>query len=405
MSLEQARHKDPTPGPAWEVFLAFLKLGLTSFGGPVAHVGYFRLELVETRKWVTDLQFGQLLAICQFLPGPASSQLGFSLGLIRAGWKGALAAFLAFTTPSAMLLVAFAAFLPSLDGPLGTAAIHGLKIVAFAVVAHGVLGMGRRLCSDARRASIAILAAAAVLAASSSLVQLLVVVGGAVAGIWLCRDAQPSEDQDLGLGYGPRVGWTCLILFAVLLVGLPLLAHHGPGELAVADAFYRAGAMVFGGGHVVLPLLEQSTVAPGWLTQDQFLAGYGAAQAIPGPMFSFAAYLGFVISTGAGGFSGAGIALLTIFLPGFLLVAGVLPLWRRIATGKLAARAIAGVGAAVVGLLAAALYDPIFVSAINSPIDAAIGLLGFLGLATRRTSAWVVVIGCVLASLAITLLP
>jgi len=398
-TVAESAHFKGTP---LEVFVTFLKLGLSSFGGPIAH--YFRIELVEKRKWVSDSQYGQLLAICQFLPGPASSQLGFSLGLLRAGWLGALAAFLAFTTPSALLLIAFAAFLPYLSGSVGEAAIHGLKLVALAVVSQGVLGMLRQLCPDTQRVTIAAVAAVILLVVGSASMQLLVVAGGAIAGVLLCRTVEPSAEDDLHLGYGHGFGWVLLGVFALLLAGLPLLAGEGAGLLAVADSFYRAGALVFGGGHVVLPLLEESVVASGWIPQDQFLAGYGAAQAVPGPMFSFAAYLGAVLPGEYGGIAAAVVALLGIFLPGFLLVAGALPLWRLVSSGKTAARAIAGVNAAVVGLLGAALYDPIFISAVRGPIDAAIGIIALMLLLSWRLSPLIVVAWCVFASVSASML-
>jgi chromate transporter len=381
-----------------EVFGAFLKLGLTSFGGPIAHLGYYRRELVERRKWLDDSQFAQLLALCQFLPGPASSQLGFSIGLLRAGWGGAAAAFAAFTLPSALLLFAFAAALPQLSGPAGSAAIHGLKLVALVVVAHGVLGMARQLCPDAARASIATLAAGAVLVAGTAWMQLAVVAAGAAAGVVWCRGVQPVPGGGLLLPHGARVGWLLLTIFFVLLLGLPLAARGGEGLLAVAAAFYRAGALVFGGGHVVLPLLEETVVRPGWISADEFLAGYGAAQAVPGPMFTLAAYLGARLPGAEGGAVGASVALAAIFLPGFLLVAGVLPLWRAIAGRPLTARAIAGVNAAVVGLLGAALYDPVWTSAVRGPADVAIALAGFTLLAAWRAGAIAVVLWCVAAS-------
>ncbi len=383
---------------AGEVFVAFLKLGLTSFGGPIAHLGYYRREFVERRRWVDDSQFAQLLALCQFLPGPASSQLGFSLGLLRAGWGGALAAFLAFTLPSALLLFAFAAALPQISGAAGSAALHGLKLVALVVVAHGVLGMARQLCPDAERASIATLAAGAVLVAGTAWMQLVVVALGAAAGVVWCRGVQPVAGGGLLLPHGPRAGWVLLGLFLILLLGLPLAARGSEGLLAVAAAFYRAGALVFGGGHVVLPLLEETVVKPGWISADEFLAGYGAAQAVPGPMFTLAAYLGARLPGAEGGVVGASVALAAIFLPGFLLVGGVLPLWRAIAGRPVAARAIAGVNAAVVGLLGAALYDPVWTSAVRGALDVAIALAGFTLLAAWRAGAIVVVLWCVAAS-------
>ncbi len=389
----------PAAGSAGEVFRTFLHLGLTSFGGPIAHIGYFRRALVEQRRWVSDGQFAQLLAICQFLPGPSSSQLGFSLGLLRAGWTGALAAFVAFTLPSAVLLVLFASLLPWLGSGAGAATLQGLKIVAFAVVADGVLGMARKLCPDATRGSVAVITAVAVLLLDSVWAQVLVVLAGAAAGLVLVRGAEGLQDAALPVRHGLRLALLLLGLFALLLLGLPLLAGAGGSALAVADAFYRAGALVFGGGHVVLPLLETSVVDPGWLSQDTFLAGYGAAQAIPGPMFAFAAYLGALIPGAVPGVVMAAVALLAIFLPGLLLVSGVLPLWHRLSARPAAARLVAGVNAAVVGLLGAALYDPIFVSGIRSTPDLAIGLVAFAMLALWRWSALVVVVWCVLASL------
>jgi chromate transporter len=393
----------PPATSALQVFAVFLKLGLTSFGGPIAHIGYYRRELVERRGWVGESQFAQLLALCQFLPGPASSQFGFSVGLLRAGWAGALAAFVAFTLPSALLLFVFAALLPHVSGPIGLAAIHGLKLVALAVVAQGVLGMTRQLCPDLPRVTIAAVAAAAILVTGPAWVQLVVVAAGGVAGLVFCRGVQPIAGADLHLGYGPRLGATLLVVFVVLLAALPLLARDS-NLVAVAEAFYRAGALVFGGGHVVLPLLEESVVAPGWVSRDDFLAGYGAAQAVPGPMFSFAAYLGARLPGAEGGLLGASVALVAIFLPGFLLVAGVLPLWRAVAGRPSEARAVAGVNAAVVGLLGAALYDPVWTSAVRGPVDVAIALVGFTMLGAWRAPALAVVCWCVVASVAAALL-
>ncbi len=385
-----------------EVLAAFAKLGLTSFGGPIAHLGYYRREFVERRKWVEEGDFAQLVALCQFLPGPASSQLGFSLGLLRAGWLGALAAFLAFTLPSAMLLFAFAALLPYVSGGAGEAAIHGLKLVAVAVVAQGVLGMARQLCPDAARATIAAVSAALILATGHAWVQILVVALGALAGLAVCREVKPVTAAALHPPYGVRFGWVLIAVFAILLLGLPFAAQRG-GVFALVEAFYRAGALVFGGGHVVLPLLRETVVAPGWISEDEFLAGYGAAQAVPGPLFTLAAYLGARIPGAEGGLLGATLALVAIFLPGFLLVAGALPLWRSIAGRKAAVRAVAGVNAAVVGLLGAALYDPVWTGAVRSALDVGIAAIGFTLLVAWRASALVVVLWCVVASLAIAL--
>ena len=387
-----------------EVFGAFLKLGLTSFGGPIAHLGYFRREFVERRRWLQEGEFAQLLALCQFLPGPASSQLGFSLGLLRGGWPGALAAFAAFTLPSAVLLFAFAGLLPHVTGTAGGAALHGLKLVAVAVVSQGVLGMARQLCPDAARASIAAIGAAWILASAHAWTQIAVVLLGAAAGFALCRNAPALSGERLRPPHGAALGWALIALFALLLLGLPLLAHGRQGLLPIIEGFYRAGALVFGGGHVVLPLLRETVVTPGWISADDFLAGYGAAQAVPGPMFTLAAYLGARLPGADGGLLGAALALGAIFLPGFLLVAGFLPLWRSLAGQPRAAAAVAGVNAAVVGLLGAALYDPVWTSAVRGGVDLAIALIGFTLLVAWRASALAVLVWCVAASVAVATL-
>jgi chromate transporter len=386
-------------GTVGEVFRAFLKLGLTSFGGPVAHLGYFRREFVERRKWVGESQFAQLLALCQFLPGPASSQLGFSLGLLRAGWAGGLAAFAGFTLPSAALLFGFAIAMPHMAGGAGEAAMHGLKLVALAVVAQGVWGMARRLCPDAVRMAIAAVAAGAIVLAERAWMQLVVVAVGALAGLAWCRGVESLHGVAIVPRHRVRSGWGLLALFVLLLAGLSF-GERGSGLLAVAAGFYRAGALVFGGGHVVLPLLQETVVRPGWISSGDFMAGYGAAQAVPGPMFSLAAYLGARLPGSQGGLPGATVALAMIFLPGLLLVAGVLPLWSNVASRPSAARAIAGVNAAVVGLLAAALYNPVWTSAVREPVDVAIGLVGFAQLVAWRLSPLWVVAWCVVAAIA-----
>lgn len=395
--MSEAKAETGTKGSAADVFGTFLKLGLTSFGGPIAHLGYFRKELVERRRWLSESQFSQLLAICQFLPGPASSQLGFSLGLLRAGWLGAMAAFLAFTLPSALLLVGFASMLPFLSGQIGGAAIHGLKLVACAVVADAVLGMSRTLCPDAQRRSIALLAASALLLMGSAWSQLFVVLAGAVAGVIFCRESVAVGEGHIQVAYGKRLGTILFAIFLSLLVALAFLPPE-TGLYAVAAAFYRAGALVFGGGHVVLPLLEESVVEVGWVTRESFLAGYGAAQAVPGPMFAFSAYLGAIIPGEHGSWLGASIALVFMFLPGFLLVAAALPMWQAISHNPTAVNAIAGVNAAVVGLLGAALYNPIFTSGITSDSDLAIVLVSFGMLTIWRLSPLFVVVWCVTAS-------
>jgi chromate transporter len=390
----------PARGTAAEVFATFLRLGLTSFGGPIAHLGYFRREIVERRRWVTEAQFAEVLALCQFLPGPASSQMGFSLGLLRAGWGGALAAFVAFTAPSALLLFAFAMLLPDVPASIARVLVHGLKLVAVAVVAHGVLGMARNLCPDATRATIAAAGAFMILATGSAWMQLAVVAVGALAGLALCRDARTPPSEAPPLPHGRRAGFALLGTYVLLLAALPLAAGALDGVAALVWAFYRSGSLVFGGGHVVLPLLQQAVVEPGWLTRDEFLAGYGAAQAVPGPMFTLASYLGARIPDVLGPAGNASVAVAAIFLPGFLLISAVLPLWRSLSSHPAAARAIAGVNAAVVGLLAAALYDPVWTSAIVTPVDAGIAIVGFTMLAAWRAPALAVVAWCVAAAFA-----
>lgn len=397
---QKTASNSPADNSPAEVFTTFLKLGCSSFGGPIAHIGYFRKELVERRKWITEGQFTQLLAICQFLPGPTSSQLGFSLGLARAGWPGALAAFIAFTLPSALLLVGFAFLSHLLIGSFVQSAVHGLKIVAFAVVADAVLGMAKKLCPDIHRASLALLAACLLIfLANDYWIQLLVVIGGGIGGILMVKSASAEPLLHLPFGYSKKIAGMLLLVFFALLIGLPLLAFDNTGLAPLADAFYRAGALVFGGGHVVLPLLEDSVVSSGWVAKETFLAGYGASQAIPGPMFAFSAYLGAAIPTGENAWLGATVALLFIFLPGFLLIAAVVPFWQSVADSIIANNAIAGINAAVVGLLGAALYDPIFTSAILSLMDMAIGVVALAMLSVWRLSVLTVVAWCTVMSM------
>lgn len=380
-------------GSAWEVFRVFLRLGLTSFGGPVAHLGYFRSELVERRAWLDDREYGDLVALCQFLPGPASSQVGFGVGLHRAGIRGALAAFVAFTLPSAAIMVAFAYGAAVFAGPIGGGVLTGLKIVAVAIVAQAVLGMARTLTPDRRRASIAALAAVAALVLAGSLGQILAIVLGAVAGYLFCRTQPAMPGPSLHVPVRRSVGVLCLAASGILLLGAPILAAAtGSGAVALFDAFFRSGAFVFGGGHVVLPLLQAAVVDPGWVSDPQFLAGYGAAQALPGPLFTFAAYLGAISSTGPGGVAGALIALLAIFLPGFLLLLGVLPFWNGLRERPAAQAVMRGANAAVVGILAAALYTPVFVTAVTSPASFCLALVCFVLLVAWRMPPWAVVI-------------
>lgn len=388
-------------GSAGEVFTAFLRLGLTSFGGPLAHLGYLRQQFVTRRGWLDESGFAQLLAVCQFLPGPASSQLSLAIGLFRAGWAGALAAFVGFTLPSALLLFAFAGLAQRLDPTLGAALVHGLKLVAVAVVAHGVLGMWRQLVPDAARGLIAIVALALAVLVGSVAGQLLAIGCGAVLGLGLCRRAGALDVAVFPLHYGRRTAAAVLALFlvglAVALLCVP--ATGSPGPLALAAAFYQAGALVFGGGHVVLPLLQHSVVDSGWVTAETFLAGYGAAQAVPGPMFAVAAFLGAEVPLGLPPAVGALIALLALFAPGFLLLLAVLPVWSALARHRAAARAVAGVNAAVVGLLLAALHDPVWPQGIRTPVDLVIAATGFVLLARWHVPAGWVVLWCVTASL------
>lgn len=371
---------------AKQVFWAFLQLGLTSFGGPAAHVGYFRTAFVERRAWLDESQFAQLLAVSQFLPGPASSQLGFAIGLHRAGWLGALAAFLAFTTPSVLLLIVLAAILPSIDAAWSDPIIHGLKLVAVAVVTHGVLGMAKGLLPDIQRRAIAALAIIVMLLSSSSLGQMAVIVLGAVLGMLLLAHIPLTASSPLNVPVASNTAKLLLALFALLLMTAILLTTHSDWQTLLAS-YYRSGALVFGGGHVVLPLLDQAVVTPGLVTEAQFMAGYGAAQAVPGPMFSLAAFLGYV----QGGVGYALLAVAVIFLPGFLLLGGVLPYWHKLTEQVWAGRLVAGVNAAVVGLLAATLYDPIATSALVQWSDWLIALLGFSLLQWLRLNPlWVV---------------
>jgi chromate transporter len=388
--VDDDRTTGTSSGSAGEVFAAFLKLGLTSFGGPIAHLGYFRDEFVTRRRWLSDAAYADLVALCQFLPGPASSQTGFALGLMRAGWTGALAAFVAFTLPSALLLVAFALTAASLGGPVADGALHGLKLVAVAIVAQAVLGMAKSLCPDAPRASIAAGAVVLLALLPGAVGMVGAILAGALAGLLLKRGSASTAQAALPVPVPRGVALAALAAFAGLLVALPLLAPLGQGW-AVADAFYRAGALVFGGGHVVLPLLEAEVVAPGWVTPDAFLAGYGAAQAVPGPLFTFAAYLGAVLGPAPNGIAGASLALLAIFLPGFLVLIGCLPFWDILRRNAQAQSAMQGANAAVVGILGAALYDPVFTSAVRGLPDLALALGFFVLLVAWKTPPWVVV--------------
>ncbi|MGN6818314.1 MAG: chromate efflux transporter [Sphingomonas sp.] len=384
-------------GSAREVLLVFLKLGLTAFGGPVAHLGYFRDELVVRRRWLDERDYAELLGLCQFLPGPASSQLGFALGLTRAGPLGGVAAWIGFTLPSALLMAGFALAAGSLSGSFEKPLVHGLKLAAVAIVAQALIGMARRLTPDLRRAAIALAAAAIMLWLARPAAQIALIGAGALAGLILCRGHEPSASDAPGWAPSRRAGALLLAAFGALLIALPLFASLGP-DIALAAVFYRAGALVFGGGHVVLPLLRASLV-PGWMTDDRFLAGYGAAQAVPGPLFTLAAYLGVAAMPHAAA-SGAVIAIVAIFAPGLMLIAGILPYRGTIARSRRAGAAVAGINASVVGLLGAALYDPVWISAVGSIRDAIVAGAALVAL-TLRVPPIGVVAGCVLVSLSL----
>jgi chromate transporter len=389
VSRADAQH----PGHWLEVLSIFTRLGLTSFGGPVAHLGYFREEFVVRRQWFDDRTYADLVALCQFLPGPASSQVGIAIGLSRAGYLGALAAWTGFTLPSAFALVLFAYGMSALGGASGQGWIHGLKVAAVAVVAQAVLGMMRTLAPDRERATLAVAAAVLVLAVPSAWGQIGAIVVGALVGLSLPRAAVSLDHVSLPLQVGRTAGTVFLALFAVLLVGLPLLAAAVSSQgLAMFEAFYRAGSLVFGGGHVVLPLLQASVVPPGWVDNDAFLAGYGAAQAVPGPLFTFAAYLGAAMKPEPNGWIGAAICLAAVFLPSFLLVFGALPFWEDLRKRPAAQAALRGVNAAVVGLLLAALYNPVWTAGITSTGDFALAMAAFLLLFMWQTPPWLVVI-------------
>ena len=387
-----------------EVLLAFLKLGLTSFGGPVAHIGYFREEFVVRRRWLDEHAYADLVGLCQFLPGPASSQVGFSIGLMRAGYLGGLAAWTGFTLPSAIALVLFAYGATLLSGPVGVGLIHGLKLVAVAIVAQAVWGMARVLCPDRERASIAVAAALIILLFSTSPVaQIAAIALGGVAGLWLCRAELPPATGHIAVPVSRTTGFLALAVFFILLAGLPVLRGLGlwPGA-ALFEAFYRSGALVFGGGHVVLPLLREAFVTPGWISDDAFLAGYGAAQAIPGPLFSFAAYLGAVVRPSPHGLFGAALGLIGIFLPGLLILMGTLPFWDALRKRASARAVMRGVNAAVVGLLGAALYNPVWTSSVKLPGDFAIALVGFVILTVWRAPPIIVVLIGALGGIGLT---
>lgn len=380
-------------GSAWSVFLVFLRLGLTSFGGPVAHLGYFRAEFVERRRWLDDRSFLDLVALCQFLPGPASSQVGIAVGLARAGWAGSLAAWLGFTLPSALALIAFGYGIERSAALAQSGAVHGLKVVAVAVVAQAVWGMARSLCPDRPRAGVAVLSALLALALPGAAGQVAAIVLSALAGRWLLQLAVDAGGAHRPYRVSRRAGALALGAFLVLLVLLPLLAAAAASPLLrLVDGFYRAGALVFGGGHVVLPLLQATVVPSGAVANADFVAGYGAAQAVPGPLFTFAAYLGTLIRGPWPPWVGGLVFLLAIFLPAWLLVVGALPFWDALRRRPRVRSAMAGVNAGVVGILAAALYDPVWTTAIHRGADFGLALGAFALLVGARVSPVVVVV-------------
>ena len=434
--MNEAKDAEHSP---WAVFLIFLRLGLSSFGGPVAHLGYFHAEFVARRRWLGERAYADLVALCQFLPGPASSQVGMAIGLQRAGYAGAFAAWAGFTLPSAIALILFALGLARHGDALPSGALHGLKVVAVAVVAQAVWGMAGKLCIGRARISLMALAACMALALPTAWTQVGVIALAGLVGLALfsaqaeagvrepsaaTRRAASSvaragdfgplpsasvplegvSEPDSGVlrsitgAPGLRSGWLWLAAFFALLAALPLLAALQPdGWLARVDAFYRSGALVFGGGHVVLPLLQAEVVPTGWVDGEAFLAGYGAAQAVPGPLFTFAAFLGAAAQGGYGGWVGGIVCLLAVFAPSFLLVAGALPLWERLRGDARMQAALAGINAAVVGLLLAALYQPVWTSAIHRPQDFALGLVALVALMSWKWPPWLVVAACGLA--------
>jgi chromate transporter len=388
---------------AAEVFLVFLRLGLTSFGGPVAHLGYFHEEFVSRRKWLNEQTYADIVALCQFLPGPASSQVGMAVGLSRGGYIGALAAWTGFTLPSAIALVSFAYGVTAITGLASSAWLHGLKIAAVAIVAQAVLGMMRSLAPDKERMTLAVIAAIITLAIPTAWGQVGAIVLGGLTGLAFLRSGPTaSHSVAIPLTVGRTAGTIWLVLFFALLIGLPILSAEIQSKpIALADSFYRSGSLVFGGGHVVLPLLQAEMVPTGWVSNDEFLAGYGAAQAVPGPLFTFAAYLGAVI----GGWSIAALCLVAVFAPSFLLVTGALPFWEDLRGRAWAQSALRGINAAVVGLLLAALYDPVWTSGITSARDFAVGIAAFLALSMWNVTPWLVVVLCAIVAAGMSWLP
>ena len=382
----------------WEVFLIFLRLGLTAFGGPIAHLGYFREEFVARRQWLTERAYADLVALCQFLPGPASSQVGISLGFLRAGYLGAVAAWVGFTLPSVVVLILFALGVAQGGDLIPPGVLQGLKVVAVAVVAQAVWGMGRQLCTDAKRVTIMAISACLVLMFPTAWGQVGVILLAALVGMVVFEPHPHAKHEPLPMTIRRRVGLVWLSIFFALLVGLPLLNAWSPSQwIAMVDVFYRTGSLVFGGGHVVLPLLQSEVVPPGWVSETAFLAGYGATQAVPGPMFTFAAFLGASMQDAPNSWAGGLIAVVAIFLPSFFLVIGALPFWEQLRRNVRTQAALSGINAAVVGLLLAALYQPVWTSAVHGSKDFGLALIALVALMFWKLPPWLVVIGCALA--------
>lgn len=396
----QPRHEG-----VWGVFLVFLRLGLTSFGGPVAHLGYFRDEFVNRRRWLSERSYADLVALCQFLPGPASSQVGMALGLSRRGYAGAFAAWAGFTLPSALVLIVFALGLSDHANVIPAGALHGLKVVAVAVVAQAVWGMAKSLCTDVARVTIMAVATCASLLVPSAFGQIGIIALAGVLGLLMFNPEPAKHHEPLPITVSHHAGVVWLTLFFGLLLGLPLLAAVVPHQ-AVADinAFFRSGALVFGGGHVVLPLLQAAVVPSGLVGNDAFLAGYGVAQAVPGPLFTFAAFLGASMNVAPSGWAGGLVCLLAIFAPSFLLVAGALPFWEQLRRSVRTQAALMGVNAAVVGLLLVALYHPVWTSAIHAPQDFGLAVVAWVALMFWKLPPWLVVAGCGVAGWLVSVL-
>jgi chromate transporter len=400
LTIDKAHSSSSFVPAAAEVLRIFFKLGLTSFGGPVAHLGYFRDEFVVRRKWLDESSYVDIVALCQFLPGPASSQVGITIGILRAGLPGALSAWLGFTAPSTMALILFGYGVTHFGNVSQRAWLHGLMIVAVAVVAQAVWGMARSLCPDRERVTLAVSAAVLALGLPSTVAQIgVIVVGGIIGLFWLPADPE-EEVAHLTIPFGRGIATGALAVFFALLIGLPLLASAADNQaIKLVDSFYRSGSLVFGGGHVVLPLLQQEVVPRGWISNESFLAGYGAAQAVPGPLFTFAAYLGTAMGPRPNGWLGGLICLVAIFLPSFLLLIGALPFWNDLRKRSAAQSGLKGINAAVVGLLLAALYKPVWTSSIGGPFDFAMALVAFLLLVFWKVPPWVVVVlGALVAS-------